>query len=80
MDNAQLEMIKRALALYGADLDSEDHCIVSKKGKTGVKAVVKRSRLRFEMLDGSLLFSGGVTEKAVCVFVEKFWYWTKEKA
>ncbi len=76
MDNAQLEMIKRALALYGADLDSEDHCIV-KKGKTGVKAVVKRSRLRFEMLDGSLLFSGGVTEQAVSSFVEKFWYWTK---
>lgn len=76
MDNAQLEMIKRALALYGADLDSEDHCIV-KKGKTGVKAVVKRSRLRFEMLDGSLLFSGGVTEQAVSTFVEKFWYWTK---
>ena len=77
MDNAQLEMIKRALALYGADLDSEDHCIV-KKGKTGVKAVVKRSRLRFEMLDGSLLFSGGVTEQAVSTFVEKFWYWTKK--
>ena len=76
MDSAQLEMIKRALALYGADLDSEDHCIV-KKGKTGVKAVVKRSRLRFEMLDGSLLFSGGVTEQAVSTFVEKFWYWTK---
>jgi hypothetical protein len=77
MDNAQLEVIKRALALYGADLDSEDHCIV-KKGKTGVKAVVKRSRLRFEMLDGSLLFSGGVTEQAVSTFVEKFWYWTKK--
>ena len=27
----------------------------------------------------ALLFSGGVTEKAVCVFVEKFWYWTKAK-
>ena len=79
MDNAQFEVIKRALALYGADLDSEDHCIV-KKGKTGVKAVVKRSRLRFEMLDGSLLFSGGVTEQAVSTFVEKFWYWTKDKA
>lgn len=68
--------IKKALEPYGATLT--DSGFISRNGKvSGVKAVIKGKRLRFELENGTLLASGSAADKFVSSFVEKFWFWTK---
>lgn len=75
----KLDFVVSSLAKYGASLSPEGF-IVSKTGTvTSVKPVVKGKRLRFEGKDSSLIASGATTEKFVSEFVERYWYWEKQK-
>lgn len=70
-----MDIVKQALALYGADLTEEG--FIRKDGKTtSVQVVKKGQRLRFEGR-GYLLASGPIAEKTVCSFVEDFWFWSR---
>ena len=70
-----MEFVKKALALYGADLNP-DGFIVKGCRATSVIAKKKGKRLRFE-LDGKLIASGPLTADWVSEFVERYWYWLK---
>lgn len=71
-----MDLVARALAAYGATLTAEDFIQKGDKA-TGVRVLVKGRRLRCETASGNLLFSGGIEERAVCAFVEGYWYWKK---
>ena len=71
-----MEIVKAALAQYGASLSRENR-IVDKHGKvTSVQVVIKGKRIRFES-PSSLLGSGPLSAAGVEHFVELFWFWKK---
>lgn len=77
------DIVLNALSKYGATL-TDDGFIVSKGGKpTGVRILRKsnkgKNRLLFDS-NGNTLASGGFTEEFISDFVEKFWFWEKDKA
>lgn len=72
-----MDIVKQALAQYGASLTEQGH--ITRGGKVlPVLPVIKGKRLRFESGQGTLLASGPVSAQFVESFVEKFWYWSKE--
>lgn len=72
-----MQIVKNALAEYGATLDDSGH--ICKDGKVlGVRASVIRYRIRFEV-KGRLIASGPHTDIFVRSFVESFYLWEKTK-
>lgn len=77
------DIILNALSKYGASL-SDSGFIIDKGGKeTGVRVLLAsrgRNRMYFCSKDGFKFASGRITEEFISNFVEKFWFWEKDKA
>ncbi|WP_020396485.1 PLxRFG domain-containing protein [Thiolinea disciformis] len=76
--NPKLQFAHDALVPYGAAL-TDDGFVASGDKVTGVKAVIKDNRLRFELANGGLVSSGPLMPETVESFVEKYWFWKKQK-
>lgn len=73
-------VVNDTLKQYGAKLDARGTIVRGKK-PTLVRVESKDGRLYFRGASGQqqLLMSGPVESKTVEDFVEKFWFWAKEK-
>lgn len=79
-EKPDLSFVNSALQQYGAHL-TEQGVIATPKGDTNVKVRIQRGRLRFESvaMQGRLLASYAPTPESVCMFVERYWFWEKQK-